>query len=353
MPPNSFQQLLPRLQIKRVCCSGVGHSRRQNLALSMGFAAVRIARSLSYRKSSAVRPLPSMILFKVPIGIGLLPWIATMTCRPFRVTPLLMTPFLANESEAVLSQDTDNLARAANRQTLTHWSVTSSTFAAGIEAGDGSNHSSKASFALRTASSSVRPRTHSPAARERTLPSVRFPDRAPRPVAISLGQCNAPSGLRRSSNDTKGSPARANRAKTDNARALPPNSSEQFDRDTRARADKAEATRITHYPEHGHVLKRDGKPWEAFGVRAGGMQPAMSRPSADQPDRGWPERAGGRRRLTLGETKAATNRPANRAFKRRARSSWKVSAREALRAINHQLSISTFCRNCCRKHSTE
>jgi hypothetical protein len=36
----------------------------------------------AYRNSSAARPLPSIMLLRVPMGIGLLPCLATMTCRP-------------------------------------------------------------------------------------------------------------------------------------------------------------------------------------------------------------------------------------------------------------------------------
>ncbi len=35
--------------------------------------------SHSYLNSSMLKPAPSMILFRVPIGIGLLPWTGTIT----------------------------------------------------------------------------------------------------------------------------------------------------------------------------------------------------------------------------------------------------------------------------------
>jgi hypothetical protein len=41
-------------------------------------------RALAHRKSSALSPLPSMMLLSVPIGIGLFPCTATITCRPFK-----------------------------------------------------------------------------------------------------------------------------------------------------------------------------------------------------------------------------------------------------------------------------
>jgi len=42
------------------------------------------------RKSSTSKPLPSMMLFSVPMGMGLFPCMATITCRPFFVTSFLM-----------------------------------------------------------------------------------------------------------------------------------------------------------------------------------------------------------------------------------------------------------------------
>ena len=42
------------------------------------------AANLFQRKSSAVKPAPLMMLFKVPIGICLFPCIATITWRPFK-----------------------------------------------------------------------------------------------------------------------------------------------------------------------------------------------------------------------------------------------------------------------------
>ena len=37
----------------------------------------------TYRNSSTSRPLASIMLFKVPMGMSLLPCMATITCRPF------------------------------------------------------------------------------------------------------------------------------------------------------------------------------------------------------------------------------------------------------------------------------
>ncbi len=75
-----------------------------------------------------------------------------------RMTPLLMAAFLANHRKAVLAENSNGFFGAANRKAIIHVSATSNTLApAGIEAGEGSNHSSSASLALRTASSSVSP----------------------------------------------------------------------------------------------------------------------------------------------------------------------------------------------------
>jgi hypothetical protein len=74
------------------------------------------------------------------------------------VTPFLVTAFLAYLAEAVSAQDSNNVFSAANGKPLAHVSATSKTFApAGNVTGAGSNQSSNASLALRTASSSVSP----------------------------------------------------------------------------------------------------------------------------------------------------------------------------------------------------
>ena len=89
-----------------------------------------------------------MMLLRVPTGIGLLPCTATITCRPFGW----------RLAEAVFAQHLNNVFSAANGKALAHVSATSSTFApADNVTGAGSNQSSKASLALRTASSSVSP----------------------------------------------------------------------------------------------------------------------------------------------------------------------------------------------------
>ena len=103
---------------------------------------------VAHRNSSALNPLPSMMLLRVPTGIGLLPCTATITCRPFGW----------RLAEAVFAQHLNNVFSAANGKALAHVSATSSTFApADNVTGAGSNQSSKASLALRTASSSVSP----------------------------------------------------------------------------------------------------------------------------------------------------------------------------------------------------
>ena len=74
------------------------------------------------------------------------------------VSPFLVAAFLADHCKAVLAEDSDNFLAVADWEAFTHVSATSKTFApAGTESGDGSNHNSNASFALRTASSSVSP----------------------------------------------------------------------------------------------------------------------------------------------------------------------------------------------------
>ena len=74
------------------------------------------------------------------------------------MTPFLMTAFLADHAEAVPAQDSNDIFGAANWVAFAHVSATSNTFAPLDKAtGDGSNHSSNASLALRTASSSVSP----------------------------------------------------------------------------------------------------------------------------------------------------------------------------------------------------
>jgi hypothetical protein len=74
------------------------------------------------------------------------------------VTPFLMAAFLTDLAKSVFAQDSNDFFPAANRETLAHVSATSSTLAPGGNVtGAGSNHSSRASFALPTASSSVSP----------------------------------------------------------------------------------------------------------------------------------------------------------------------------------------------------
>jgi hypothetical protein len=74
------------------------------------------------------------------------------------MSPFLVTAFLANLHESVPPQDANDLFGGANREAFAHVSATSNTFApADSLTGVGSNHSSNASFALRTASSSVSP----------------------------------------------------------------------------------------------------------------------------------------------------------------------------------------------------
>jgi hypothetical protein len=99
-----------------------------------------------------------MMLFKMPIGINLFPWIATITLPPIQVSTFLMAAFLANLSESVSPKNPNNVFGIAGGKALAHGKPTSRTFApAGKETAEGSNHNSKASFAFWSASSSVSP----------------------------------------------------------------------------------------------------------------------------------------------------------------------------------------------------
>ncbi len=74
------------------------------------------------------------------------------------MTPFLVAAFLADHPKAVFAENSNNFLGVANWKAFAHVSATSKIFApAGTESGDGSNQSSSASLALRTASSSVSP----------------------------------------------------------------------------------------------------------------------------------------------------------------------------------------------------
>ena len=74
------------------------------------------------------------------------------------VTPLLVAAFLAHEQEAVPAQDPDDIPGVTDGEMLAHGSATSRTLAPVRKGcGVGSNQSSRASFALSTASASVSP----------------------------------------------------------------------------------------------------------------------------------------------------------------------------------------------------
>lgn len=74
------------------------------------------------------------------------------------MAPFLVAALLADHHETVPAKDSNNFLGAADWKSFAQGSAISSTFApAGTETGDGSNQSSRASFALRTASSSVSP----------------------------------------------------------------------------------------------------------------------------------------------------------------------------------------------------
>jgi hypothetical protein len=75
-----------------------------------------------------------------------------------RVAPFLVAALLAHQHEPVEAENPNDLPGIADWEVPAHVRATSSTFApAGRETGDGSNQSSRASLALRTASSSVSP----------------------------------------------------------------------------------------------------------------------------------------------------------------------------------------------------
>jgi len=74
------------------------------------------------------------------------------------MTPFLVTALLADHNKTVPTEDPNHFSGVTNRKPTAHGSAISSTFApTGTETGDGSNQSSRASFAFRTASSSVSP----------------------------------------------------------------------------------------------------------------------------------------------------------------------------------------------------
>lgn len=74
------------------------------------------------------------------------------------VTPFLVTALLSDHHEAMLTKNSNNFLGVTDRKPLAHGTAISSTFAPmGTETGDGSNQSSRASFAFRTASSSESP----------------------------------------------------------------------------------------------------------------------------------------------------------------------------------------------------
>src|SRR5437899_12385635 len=74
------------------------------------------------------------------------------------MTPLFVASFLAYQRQTMFAQDANELLGCANREALAHVSATSKTFApAGKSTGAGSNQSSRASFAVWIASSSVSP----------------------------------------------------------------------------------------------------------------------------------------------------------------------------------------------------
>ncbi len=75
-----------------------------------------------------------------------------------QLPPLLMTSFLPDLRKATLSQNAKHIFGCANWEALAQVSATSTTFVpAGKLTSDGSNQSANASFALRTASSSLSP----------------------------------------------------------------------------------------------------------------------------------------------------------------------------------------------------
>ena len=88
---------------------------------------------------------------------------------PVCVPPLLMTPGLGNQGEAVSAQHLHNLLRIADWKSPAHGTASSSSFAPFVSlTGAGSNQSAKASLALATASSSVSPAEAQPGSSGKT-----------------------------------------------------------------------------------------------------------------------------------------------------------------------------------------
>lgn len=91
-------------------------------------------------------------------GDGFAPVVGHDHLPAIGVPPFLVAALLADLLEAVSTEHPNDVPGAANWEALTHVSATSSTFEPlGSATGEGSNQSSSASFALRTASSSVSP----------------------------------------------------------------------------------------------------------------------------------------------------------------------------------------------------
>lgn len=105
------------------------------------------------------------------------------------VTPFLMAAFLADHRKAVLAQDLSYFLCAANWKVFAHVKATSTTLAPA-----GMNQATVRTIAPALPSRCARllphyPRQrHNPAVREKRLTSVSFPDRVPRPIAVSCSR---------------------------------------------------------------------------------------------------------------------------------------------------------------------
>ncbi len=117
------------------------------------------------------------------------------------VTPLLMAALLAHQQKTVPAQDPDDIPGIADGEMHAHGSATSKILApVGMGCGDGSNQSSRASFALATASSSVSPAEAQPgssgknAAQRRVAASCSTTNRSFMPD--SLPSCKLSGNLR-------------------------------------------------------------------------------------------------------------------------------------------------------------
>lgn len=122
-------------------------------------APANLARALlNHRKSSASKPLPSTMLFNVPMGNGFAAVHGHNRLPSVCMTPFLVAAGLPYQFKAMLAQNLDDFLGVANWKPLAHGMASSMSFAPLCSlTGEGSNQSSNASFALAMASASVSP----------------------------------------------------------------------------------------------------------------------------------------------------------------------------------------------------